>query len=37
LLQSVPSQKAEPFKMWLARTGKEGIDEIEDPGLELIG
>ena len=31
LIQSVPSPKAEPFKMWLARVGSERIDEIEDP------
>ncbi len=31
LIQSVPSPKAEPFKMWLAKIGSERIDEIEDP------
>jgi len=31
LVQSVPSPKAEPFKLWLARVGSERIDEIEDP------
>jgi hypothetical protein len=31
LIQSIPSPKAEPFKMWLARVGSERIDEIEDP------
>ncbi len=31
LIQSVPSPKAEPFKIWLARVGSERIDEIEDP------
>ncbi|PIS44180.1 MAG: hypothetical protein COT22_11895, partial [Ignavibacteria bacterium CG08_land_8_20_14_0_20_37_9] len=31
LIQSVPSPKAEPFKLWLARVGRERIDEIEDP------
>ena len=31
LIQSVPSSKAEPFKMWLAKVGAERIDEIEDP------
>lgn len=30
-IQSVPSPKAEPFKMWLAQVGRERIDEIEDP------
>jgi len=31
LIQSVPSPKAEPFKIWLAKIGSERIDEIEDP------
>ncbi|MGJ7031338.1 hypothetical protein GGU45_001831 [Niabella hirudinis] len=31
LIQSIPSKKAEPFKLWLAKTGRERIDEIEDP------
>ena len=33
LLMSVPSPQAEPFKLWLARVGKERIDEIENPEL----
>ncbi len=33
LIQSIPSKKAEPFKLWLAKVGKERIDEIEDPEL----
>lgn len=33
IIQSVPSKKAEPFKRWLARVGKERIDEIENPEL----
>lgn len=33
IIQSVPSQKAEPFKRWLAKVGKERIDEIENPEL----
>lgn len=33
LIQSIPSKKAEPFKMWLAQVGKERIDEIENPEL----
>ena len=33
LIMSVPSPKAEPFKMWLAKLGKERIDEIENPEL----
>ena len=35
LIQSVPSPKAEPFKMWLARVGRERIDEIEDPEIGI--
>ena len=31
LIESVPSPKAEPFKMWLASLGKERIDEVFDP------
>ena len=31
LIQSVPSPKAEPFKLWLAQTGYERIEEIQDP------
>ena len=33
LIQSVPSPKAEPFKMWIAKVARERIDEIEDPEL----
>lgn len=33
LIQSIPSKKAEPFKLWLAQVGRERIDEIEDPKL----
>lgn len=33
IIQSIPSPKAEPFKMWLAEVGKERIDEIVDPEL----
>lgn len=35
LIQSIPSPKAEPFKMWLAEIGKERIDEIIDPELTI--
>ena len=35
IIQSVPSPKAEPFKRWLARIGKERIDEINDPELAM--
>ena len=33
LIQSMPSKKAEPFKLWLAQVGKERLDEIENPEL----
>jgi prophage antirepressor-like protein len=33
LIQSIPSPKAEPFKMWLAEVARERLDEIEDPEL----
>lgn len=33
LIQSIPSSKAEPFKMWLAKIGYERVQEIEDPEL----
>ena len=33
LIQSVPSQKAEPFKLWLAKVGYERVQEIENPEL----
>jgi DNA-damage-inducible protein D len=33
LIQSIPSKKAEPFKRWLARTGYERVQEIENPEL----
>lgn len=33
IIQSIPSPKAEPFKLWLARVGYERIQEIEDPEL----
>jgi hypothetical protein len=35
IIQSVPSPKAEPFKMWLAAVGKERIDETVDPELTI--
>ena len=35
LIQSIPSPKAEPFKIWLAQIGRERIDEIEDPELGI--
>jgi DNA-damage-inducible protein D len=35
IIQSIPSPKVEPFKRWLARVGKERIDEIENPELAM--
>ena len=35
LIQSIPSKKAEPFKLWLARVGSERIDETADPELAI--
>ncbi|MEA3398161.1 MAG: Bro-N domain-containing protein [Patescibacteria group bacterium] len=35
IIQSIPSPKAEPFKMWLARVGYERVKEIEDPELAV--
>ena len=33
LIQSIPSPKAEPFKMWIAKVARERIDEIQDPEI----
>lgn len=35
LIQSIPSPKAEPFKLWLAKVGYEHIEETEDPELAI--
>ncbi len=35
LIQSIPSPKAEPFKMWMAQVGRERIDEFEDPEITI--
>lgn len=35
IIQSIPSPKAEPFKMWLAQVGKERIEETIDPELTI--
>ena len=35
IIQSIPSPKAEPFKMWLAQVGRERIDETIDPELTI--
>ncbi len=36
IIQSIPSPKAEPFKMWLATTGAERLDEIADPEKAIL-
>jgi hypothetical protein len=38
MIQSIPSPKAEPFKLWLAKVGQERLDELEDPeiGIERL-
>lgn len=33
IIQSIPSPKAEPFKRWLSKVGRERIEEINDPEL----
>ena len=35
IIQSIPSLKAEPFKLWLAQVGSERMDEIENPELSI--
>ena len=35
LIESIPSPKAQPFKVWLARLGKERIDEVFDPEVAV--
>lgn len=35
LIQSIPSPKAEPFKLWLAQIASERLDEIQDPELTI--
>ena len=35
LIQSVPSKKAEPFKLWLAEVGRQRIDQLQDPELSI--
>ncbi|MCJ7616751.1 MAG: Bro-N domain-containing protein [Desulfobacterales bacterium] len=36
IIQSIPSPRVEPLKRWLARVGKERIDEIENPELAMV-
>ncbi len=35
LIQSIPSHKAEPFKLWMAHVAKERIDQLQDPELSI--
>ena len=35
IIQSIPSPKAEPFKLWLAQVGSDRIEEIENPELAI--
>jgi len=35
LIQSIPSPKAEPFKLWIAQVAKERLDQIQDPELSI--
>ena len=35
IIPSIPSKKAEPFKMWLAQVGRERMEETIDPELEI--
>jgi len=34
-IQSIPSPKAEPFKLWLAQVAAEQLDEMQDPDLSI--
>ena len=36
IIQSIPSQKAEPFKLWLSKVGQERIEEIQDPEKAMV-
>ena len=35
LIQSIPSPKTEPFKLWLAKVAAERLDEMQDPELSI--
>ena len=35
IIQSVPSKKAEPIKLWLAQVGRERLEEIQNPELAM--
>lgn len=36
LIQTIPSPKAEPFKLWITQVAKERLDQIQDPELSII-
>lgn len=35
IIQSIPSKKAEPFKLWLAEVGRQRLDQLQDPELSI--
>ena len=35
LIQSIPSPKAEPFKLWIAQIAKERLDQMQNPELSI--
>ena len=35
IIQSIPSSKAEPFKLWIAQVAKERLDQMQDPELSI--
>ena len=35
LIQSIPSPKAEPFKLWIAQVARERLDQMQDPELSI--
>jgi hypothetical protein len=35
LIQSIPSPKAEPFKLWIATVAKNRVDQLQDPELSI--
>lgn len=35
LIQSIPSPKAEPFKLWISKVAKERLDQLQDPELSI--
>lgn len=35
IIQTIPSKKAEPFKLWLAEVAKQRLDQMQDPELSI--